>query len=225
MNYSTTPNSIIFTGTSISHSEASRILDVQYAGPVVRCDVQKAVSEGYDIIGIIDGVFFNKAAVSHREIIKAIRNGVTVVGGGSMGALRASELDSHGMIGIGRIYEWYRDGMLEDDDEVAVATNPDTYEPVSSPMVNIRETLISAHSNRVIGKDVRDDLIDIGKRTHYNYRSYEGIIKSGLSQQIISEEEGKNLLNFCKEHEVDVKREDAKEVISKVKELMMSLTE
>jgi hypothetical protein len=35
------------------------------------------------------------------------------------------------MIGVGRVYEWYRDGVIEDDDEVAVATNPDTFEPVS----------------------------------------------------------------------------------------------
>jgi hypothetical protein len=47
----------------------------------------------------------DRAAVGHREIISALKAGVCVVGGSSMGALRASELDSYGMIGVGRIYE------------------------------------------------------------------------------------------------------------------------
>jgi len=42
------------------------------------------------------------------------------VGGSGMGVLRASELDSYGMIWVGRIYEWYCDGVIESDDEVAV---------------------------------------------------------------------------------------------------------
>ncbi len=65
--------------------------------------------------------------------------GVTVVGGCSMGALRASELDTYGMIGVGRIYRWYRDGVAESDDEVAVTFHPDTLEPLSVPLVNMRD--------------------------------------------------------------------------------------
>lgn len=67
--------------------------------------------------------------------------GVTVVGGCSMGAFRASELDTHGMIWVGRIYEWYRDGVVESDDEVAVTFHPEMFEPLSVPLVNIRTNL------------------------------------------------------------------------------------
>jgi hypothetical protein len=37
-----------------------------------------------------------------------------------MGALRAAELHTFGMVGVGRVFEGYRDGVYEDDDEVAV---------------------------------------------------------------------------------------------------------
>ena len=41
-----------------------------------------------------------------------------------MGALRAAELHPFGMVGIGQVYEWYRDGTIDADDEVAVAHGP-----------------------------------------------------------------------------------------------------
>ena len=68
--------------------------------------------------------------------------GIHVYGAASIGALRAAELDVFGMRGIGRIYEDFRDGVLEDDDEVAVLHGPEElgYPPVTEAMVNIRAT-------------------------------------------------------------------------------------
>ena len=211
---------IIFAGTSISHDDARKILDVKYSRPVFRCDIQKAVKKGYNVIGIIDGIFFDKTAVAHKEIIKAIKSGVVVVGGCSMGALRASELDTYGMIGVGNVYEWYRDGVIEADDEVAVATNPDTFEPVSNPMVNIRETLNAACDGGIINGDIRDSLMNIAKRTYYTERTYFGVIKQGVKDSVFTPDSGDVLIKYCKEHEVDVKRNDAIAVIEKVKEIL-----
>ena len=211
---------IVFAGTSISHEDAKEILDVKYSRPVFRCDIQKAVKKGYNVIGIIDGIFFDKTAVAHKEIIKAIKAGVIVVGGCSMGALRASELDTYGMIGVGKVYEWYRDGVIEADDEVAVATNPDTFAPVSNPMVNIRETFNAACDGEIIDSDTRDLLMGIAKRTHYTERTYFGIVKQSVKDGVLSSGAGDVLIEYCKEHEVDVKRNDAIAVLEKVKEIL-----
>ncbi|HEY9245535.1 MAG TPA: TfuA-like protein, partial [Candidatus Methanoperedens sp.] len=121
---------VVYTGTSITHGDARKFLDADYRPPVRRDDIRRIISSGPDIIGIIDGVFFDSAAVAHREIIEALKSGIIVVGGGSMGALRASELDSYGMIGVGRIYEMYKNGVIESDDEVAVTFNAETMEPM-----------------------------------------------------------------------------------------------
>ncbi len=210
---------VVFTGTSIRYTEARSVLDATYRPPIFRGNIDQVLREGYGIIGIIDGIFFNRAAVAHKEILRALESGVKVVGGGSMGALRASELDVHGMIGVGRIYEWYRDGVLEDDDEVAVATNPDTFEPVSVPMVNIRETLKTACREGIITSVVCAQLIDIAKKTQYGQRSYLGIIRQGILIGSLSEELGKKLLDYCRNQETDVKKEDAIMVLNKIKEL------
>ena len=71
-------------------------------------------------------------------------------GSASMGALRAAELHSFGMRGVGRIFEAFRDGVLEDDDEVAVVHGPAElgYLSASESMVNIRATLALAENRR-----------------------------------------------------------------------------
>src|SRR4029434_6356953 len=72
------------------------------------------------VIAIIDGTFESRAAIWHKEILLALARGVSVFGASSMGALRGAELAVCGMIGVGRIFEAYRDGLYTDDDEVAV---------------------------------------------------------------------------------------------------------
>ena len=65
-----------------------------------------------------------RARVWHKEILWALPEGVPVFGSASMGALRAAELRGFGMRGVGRIFEAFREGALEDDDEVALAHGP-----------------------------------------------------------------------------------------------------
>ena len=116
---------VIFLGLSIQEEEAKTIVDADFRPPVGRGDILKAINDGADLIGIIDGVFHQTPAVSHKEIMKALDLGIPVVGGCSMGALRASELDDLGMIGVGYVYKQYRSGAITSDDDVAVAFDVD----------------------------------------------------------------------------------------------------
>lgn len=209
---------VVFAGTSISHEDAKTILDAVYLPPVARGDVDKVAGQGYDVIGIIDGVFFDRAAVAHKEIIRAMKKGIKVVGGCSMGALRASELDVHGMIGVGKVYGWYRDGVIESDDEVAVTTNPETFEQVSIPLVNIRETFRKAVAQGLIGRETCKGLIGITKNIHYPQRSYLATIKKAVEEGLL--EDAEPLLRYCRNNASDVKREDAILVLLKVKEIL-----
>ena len=215
-----TAKAVIFTGNSISHEDAKKILTANYQPPVRRFQLEKFVQQGYKVMGIIDGIFFDRAAVGHREIISALNAGVKVVGGASMGALRASELDTHGMIGVGRVYEWYRDGVIESDDEVAVSTNPDTFEPISVPLVNMREILKAALASGIISEEEHEDLLKLAINTYYPDRSYLGLTKEGAKKGLIPEEKRKMLLEFCINSEIDVKRQDAVLVLETVKKLI-----
>lgn len=211
---------VVFTGTSISHETAREILDADYRPPIKRFQLDEIIRKGYKVIGIIDGFFFDRAAVGHREILAALNAGIKVVGGGSMGALRASELDSHGMIGIGKVYEWYRDGVIESDDEVAVSTNPDTFEPISIPLVNMRETLKAALASELLITEEHAALLALAIETYYPDRSYLGLVKTGVKKGLVPKNKEKALLDFCVGQEVDIKRKDAVLVLETVKKLL-----
>lgn len=210
---------VVYTGTSISHSEAKKILDAEYRPPVKRHDITRLMKSPPEIIGIIDGVFFDSAAVAHREIIEALKSGITVVGGASMGALRASELEPYGMIGVGRIYEMYKDKNLESDDEVAVTFDGETLEPLSVPLVNVRMTVELGQEMGVITKEQASAIVEITRKIFYPERNYRSIIHECVKNGVIGDSEKVKLLEFFKVHEVDVKRQDAVLVLEKIKRL------
>ncbi|MCZ7384833.1 MAG: TfuA-related McrA-glycine thioamidation protein [Candidatus Methanoperedens sp.] len=211
---------VVYTGTSISHDEARKILDADYRPPVKRHDIRRLMKSPPEIIGIIDGVFFDSAAVAHREIIEALKMGITVVGGASMGALRASELETYGMIGVGKIYEMYKNGNLESDDEVAVTFDGETLEPLSVPLVNVRMTVELGQEMGVFTKEQASAIVGIARKIFYPERNYWNIIHECVKNGVIGDSEKNKLLEFFKVHEVDVKRQDAVLVLEKVKELL-----
>jgi hypothetical protein len=81
--------------------------------------------------------------------MKLLANGVVVIGAASMGALRAAELVSYGMLGIGCVYESVKNGFLLDDSEVAVAIDEETHAALTIPLINIRHLLGRARRNGV----------------------------------------------------------------------------
>jgi len=211
---------VVFTGTSINHQDAEKILDADYRSPVRRDDIRKLMKSLPDIIGIIDGVFFDSAAVAHREIIEAIRSGIIIVGGASMGALRASELDSYGMIGVGRIYEMYRDGVIDSDDEVAVTFDAETMKPLSVPLLNVRVTVKALVDLGILNNDEGAGIIDITRKIFYPDRNFQNILNECMEKGVISREKKEILADSFRKYYIDAKREDAVLVLEKIKELM-----
>lgn len=211
---------VVYTGTSISQSDARKILDADYRPPVRRHDIRRLLKSPPEIIGIIDGVFFDSAAVAHRELIEALKSGIIVIGGASMGALRASELESYGMIGIGKVFEMYRNGIIEADDEVAVTFNEESNEAVSIPLVNIRMTIDAAKISGILNPAQAVAIIDIARKLYYPDRNYRQVIAESVKAGIITGIEQEKLLDFIKNNEVDIKRQDAILVLEKIKEFI-----
>ncbi|MEM3532209.1 MAG: TfuA-related McrA-glycine thioamidation protein [Candidatus Methanomethyliaceae archaeon] len=209
----------MFLGPSLPVEEAKKILDdAEYRPPAGRGDVAGAVDEGFEVIGLVDGVFYQKTAVSHREILYALKKGVTVVGGASIGALRACELDVYGMIGVGKIYRWYKEGIISADDEVAVAFHPNTYQPLSEPLVNIRATLDALISRGMISKVEGEIIIKSAKEIPFHLRNYSRIIQKAIDK--LGRDKAKIILEMLRKEKVDQKWIDAIEVLKKIRELV-----
>lgn len=143
----------IFAGPTIDRPNVTRALPTaNVCAPARAGDIYRACQQQASAIGLIDGFFEGVPSVWHKEILWALDQGIPVFGASSMGALRAAELHVFGMTGIGRIFEAYRDGVFEDDDEVALRHGPQElgYVALSEPMVNIRASLDSAVAAGVV---------------------------------------------------------------------------
>jgi hypothetical protein len=171
------------------------------------------------VIAIVDGYFHNAPAVWHKEILWALSQGVRVIGGASMGALRAAELEPFGMEGAGRVFEAFRDGKLTDDDEVAVRHGPEEigYPAVSEALVNIRATLAAAEARGTVAAGTRCRLEGIAKATFYPERSF-GRLLADARRADLPAAELDALTAFLAETRVDQKRLDALELLGVVRE-------
>jgi hypothetical protein len=218
----------VFLGPSLAMREARQRLDAIYLPPVRQGDVYRAVRRWQPrIIGIVDGYFQQVPSIWHKEILWAMKHGVHVIGAASMGALRAAELESFGMIGVGKIFDAYRCGRLapydaafEDDDEVAVIHGPPEvgYLAASEAMVNIRMTLAKAHAEGILTREARDTLVDLAKQRHYPLRSFKLLLERGAGLNV-PDDEVEALARWLPTGKIDQKAEDAVAMLARIGEL------
>jgi hypothetical protein len=179
-------NVAVFTGPTLSRQEVQQVIEAECLPPVAQGDVYRVALTSPAAIGIIDGYFERIPSVWHKEMLWAMSQGIHVFGSASLGALRAAELEPFGMVGVGEIFKAFRDGVLEDDDEVAVVHGPteESYRFSSEAMVNIRATLARARDEAVVALAVGDALLRIAKDLYYAERSWPQILEVAGSQQI-----------------------------------------
>jgi hypothetical protein len=209
---------VIFAGPSLP--PAFRPVDpaLEWRSPGQQGEVYQAALARPAIIGIIDGYFEVTPTVWHKEILWAMTQGIHVYGSASIGALRAAELHPFGMVGIGRIFAAYRDGLLTDDDEVAVLHGPEElgYPPVTEAMVNIRATLDTAITQGVLDTGLGACLTEISKTLFYKERSWDSILRlaadRGLPPIPLAD-----LSAWLRGGQIDQKRADALEMIAAIR--------
>jgi TfuA protein len=197
---------VVFLGPSLPVRDAEQIIPAVYLPPAKRGDIPLAVHNGARIICLIDGVFFQDCSVGHREVLAAIGKKVRVIGASSMGALRASELDTLGMEGIGEVYRWYKNGDIESDDEVALIFDPESGIALSVPLVNIRHILDLAILQGLIDKVQKDLIFSAAQSLYFPERTWDRI--RDLSCEKIPAPVLEQFIHFA-ENGPDLKREDA----------------
>jgi hypothetical protein len=212
---------VVFVGSSVTGRDLLRIRAdhrLEVRPPIRRGDLPAAVRDGHEFIGIIDGEFFQNLAVSPKEILAALQDGQTIVGGASMGALRAAELATHGMHGVGTIYRWYASGRVTRDDDVALkyAADDDVYMPLTVPMVNVlwvtaagrREGWLCAESARLVTAAAR--------RMHWSMRTWPQV----ADQARLAGAERRTLFRYALSPEHDLKRLDALAVVAHLQRVL-----
>ncbi|WP_064695392.1 TfuA-like protein [Rhizobium aegyptiacum] len=206
---------VIFAGPSLPDAASLAGAAIRVLPPATQGDVLAAVEQGANVIGLIDGGFEYAAPVWHKEILYALSLGVTVLGAASMGALRAAECQSFGMIGIGRIFEDYRTGRLIDDAAVALVHAPSALggKPLTIPFVNVSATLDAMESKELLPGGLRQVIEDAANAIFFKSRTWRAIVEQCAG---IAEQDRPHLLATLVSHSVDQKRIDALELLKAV---------
>jgi hypothetical protein len=171
-----TMKTIVFYGPSITEAEVRGIIEATHAPPVRRGDLEAA--DEYDIIVIIDGEFGQSMSVSPKEILAVLEKGKTVIGASSMGALRASELDHHGMIGVGWVYDHFRRSAVRRDADVALVYAPFDFKPMTVPMVDVEYWMEQAAGAGLIADRERALLLKAARKIFFAERTAEKLLDS-----------------------------------------------
>jgi hypothetical protein len=204
---------VVFAGPSLG-----RLGDpapaVEFLPPAAEGDVYRAARQGPRVIALIDGFFEAQPAVWHKEILWAMSRGIHVLGAASMGALRAAELWSFGMVGVGLIYRGYRCGALSDDAEVAVLHGPAElgYPSLNEALVNVRASLTRAKAEGVLSAAARRLVLRSAASVFYKERTWERILVAATADGMPPDDAAR-LKRWLKTGSVDLKRRDAQLLI------------
>lgn len=209
----------VFAGPTLAAADIYRVLPEAICLPPAACgDLYRVAQRRPRAIAIIDGYFERMPSVWHKEILWAMASSIHVFGSSSMGALRAAELHTFGMTGVGRVFELLSSGELEDDDEVAIihGAADSGYRALSDAMVDIRATLAAARAGGVICFDCQDKLVRIAKGLHYRDRSYPNLLR--LAAGATHSDELGTFASWLPSGRVSQKRLDALELLGLLKE-------
>ena len=169
----------VFAGPSLHYED--RLKYVQQCDiypPATSGDLLSLIPRGYKAIVLLDGFYNSVPSPWHKEILFALALGRTVIGGSSLGALRASELSDFGMIGIGSVFSQYESLERSSDADVALLHAPSStrlpYLPLTIPLVDF--DFFHAQSSSSDDDNYLDtEIIQRISNLSYQLRDYETV--------------------------------------------------
>jgi hypothetical protein len=203
----------VFVGPTISRASiqsahgGSGIHDPIKHGDLLRLNLSER-----DVVIIVDGLYHHHAPVRHKEILDCLSKGVSVIGAASMGALRAAELHPYGMVGIGKVFDMYRGGKIESDDEIAVAHSMDPdWRVLTNALVDIRHVLNICLARREISPEAAEDILDMALALPYSQRSWGAVEAMSRTRHNGRTDEIRTVRRFVSRHpeRSSIKRIDA----------------
>lgn len=220
---------IIFIGPSLNHDKARRIFQADYRAPAKKGDLMMLLTSysnsteepnSTNFVGLVDGLFLQDYPPTPIEVYQLLSNkNFHVVGGASIGALRAIELEKFGMVGIGKIFELFRNGATDADDEVAVTFQQGAGGDIQSEaMIDIRFNLFVACRKQIIADRVKRAIAKTAKSIYFPYRNYTHVLEQTrldfpeLSTQLDS------FSAYINENRLSLKEHDAIKVVEYIKD-------
>ncbi|WP_404712024.1 TfuA-like protein [Sphingomonas sp. MMS24-J13] len=167
------PKIILFAGPSLQRERGVLPPGFDLRPPAKCGDLLATLRERPAAVLLVDGVFETGPTVWHKEILLLIEAGIAVYGAASLGALRAAELDLYGMIGVGAVYEAYRDGKIDRDDAVMVSHAPAElgHAPLTLALVDAEASIVASGLDAAVAQAA----IRIARAMPFRDRTWDAI--------------------------------------------------
>ena len=217
-------NVVVFVGPSLDPEKARKILEADYRPPAKKGDLIKLImslDEKETVVGLVDGYFLLDYPPTPIEVYQLIvRPNTVVIGSSSIGALRAVELEKFGMIGIGKIFQLFKLGKLDADDEVAVTFSQDLYRLQSEAMVDIRYNLYLSLKRGFVDKETKDAIAKVAKSIYFPYRTYQNIIEETIKNYPQLENNARRFEAYILRNRKSLKERDALKLIEHIRDMI-----
>jgi hypothetical protein len=217
-------NVVVFVGPSLDPEKARTILEADYRPPAKKGDLIKLImslDEKETVVGLIDGYFLLDYPPTPIEVYQLIvRPNTVVIGSSSIGALRAVELEKFGMIGIGKIFQLFKLGKLDADDEVAVTFSQDSYRLQSEAMVDIRYNLYLSLKRGFVDKETKDAIAKVAKSIYFPFRTYQNIIEETIKNYPQLENKTRRFEAYILRNRKSLKERDALKLIEHIRDMI-----
>lgn len=200
-------NIVAFAGPSLTPEDRSAYPEIEWRPPAEAGDLLRLRAGKDTVVCLIDGYFDHRPAVRHKELLLLLSRGIRIFGASSIGALRAAEMQSFGMIGVGAIYRAYVRGHLTGDDEVALvhASERWDWKSLSVPLVDCRANVHRALRGGVLTAGEARSALSAARSAHYSDRDWPAL----LATADIPPLRRATIMNWVETHGVSQKRIDA----------------
>lgn len=191
---------LIYTGPSLDHDSCRE----QVPNAIIKPPLKQGdfISDLMELqpshVLIVDGTFHQSLSIWHKEIVWALQiPGVKAVyGSSSMGALRAADMANFGMIGSGKIFEWYFEGAIIDESEVASMFTPTPKGELIAttvPLVNVRGALLKGLEDDVIEPDQAEEIFSQAAAIHWTRRTTRALEPIGPLLELLGVHDQKKI--------------------------------
>jgi hypothetical protein len=203
---------VLFAGPSLSGVDPD-LGGIDIRPPARQGDIHRAVLDGATAIGLVDGVFGFVPSVWHKEILFALSQGVRVLGGASLGALRAAECHSYGMEPVGEIARAYIDGVRDEDADVCLAHCPAELDfmPLSEPLVDVEATVATLLQLDLVSDEQAWRWLEAAREIYFADRTLDAMLERARLPLGLADQYRLN--------RVGVKTRDALELVSRLQAL------
>lgn len=168
---------IVFGGPSLELVAPQTLSRLDVRPPICRGNLESLFQMPRPgTVLILDGVFGYQLAVTVTECRRLLEKGWLVVGASSMGALRAADLWSKGMLGIGEIYTMFRLGFLRSDADVAVVYGGLQGEESTASVAHVRAVLGALEDEGLIDGVAGRSFLSLARNVHWTRRVWPGLI-------------------------------------------------